>query len=90
MQVGKDLGMDRDDAGARPGERLEISVRLGHHQVDVQGQPGHTPHRGHHRRADGEVRHEMPVHHVEVDLVGAAPLDRGDSVAESGKVGRQD
>ena len=48
------------------------------------------PKRLHHRRADGEVGHEMAVHDVDVDPVGAGLVDRADFLAELGEVGGQD
>jgi hypothetical protein len=44
----------------------------------------------HHRRADGEVGHEMAVHHVDVDPVGAGLVDRAHFLAEPGEIGGQD
>ena len=44
----------------------------------------------HHVGPEGDDRHEMPVHHVEVDPVGAGGLDRADLLGELGEVGRQD
>ena len=39
---------------------------------------------------DRDVRHEVAVHHVDVDPVGAGALDRRDLVGEAAEVGRQD
>src|SRR6185436_6639249 len=36
-----------------------------------------------------DVRHEMPVHHINVDQIGAAALDRGHRLSERRKVCRQ-
>ena len=44
----------------------------------------------HHRRADREVGHEMAVHHVDVDPVGAGRVDRAHFLAQPGEVGGQD
>ena len=44
----------------------------------------------HHVGAEGDVRHEMPVHHVEMDPVGAGGLDRAHLLAQLGEVGGQD
>jgi hypothetical protein len=44
----------------------------------------------HRRRTEGEVRHEMAVHHVHMDPVGALILDRPDLAPEIGEIGRQD
>ena len=41
------------------------------------------------RRADGDVGHEVAVHHVHVNQIGAAALDGGHGVAEVREVGRE-
>ena len=40
-------------------------------------------------RPDGDVRDEMAVHDVDMNLVGAAPFCRGDRVAQGGEVRRE-
>ena len=42
------------------------------------------------QRADGQVRHVMVVHDIEVDPVGAGRQHRVDFFAQAGEVGRQD
>src|SRR3970282_2195041 len=39
------------------------------HQVHIQRDPGPPVDRLHHQRADGDVGHEVPVHHVHVEQV---------------------
>ena len=43
-----------------------------------------------HVRADRDIGHEMPVHHVDMDPVGAGRFDRAHFLAEPGEIGRQD
>ena len=43
-----------------------------------------------HRRADGQVGHEMPVHHIDVDPVGTGFVDGTNLFAQLGKVSRED
>ena len=75
--------------GAGLGEVVEQVTRVVDHQVAVEVQVGARPQALHHRRADREVRHEVAVHHVDVQQVGlrADPVDLG---GELGEVGRQD
>ena len=51
-------------------------------------------HRRDHRRAEGNVVHEMPVHHVEVQPIRPGRLDASRLLAElrkvSGEQGRSD
>ena len=46
--------------------------------------------RSDHVGPDGEVRHEMPVHHVDVDPVGAGRFHRAHLLAELGEIGGKD
>jgi hypothetical protein len=39
-----------------------------------------------HGRAEGQVRHEMAVHDIDVDHVGASMVDGPDFLTETGKV----
>ena len=68
--------------GAGPGERFDVAIGVADHQVHVERHLGDALERRDDRRADGDVRHEVPVHDVDVDQVGAAALDGGDRVAE--------
>ncbi len=83
-----DLDVHRAAVRTRVGERLEVAPGLGHHEVTVEEQRRVAPQRRDDRRADGDVRHEMPVHHVDVepvsgrghlaDLFGQHPEIRGE------------
>ncbi|GAC1701481.1 MAG: hypothetical protein NVS9B6_16460 [Candidatus Limnocylindrales bacterium] len=54
--------------------------------MDVEGKPGGAAQVSDHLRTEGEVRHEMPVHNVDVNPVGAGGLGRSDRVPEMGEV----
>ena len=90
MQVRQHLDVHRDHRGAGVGERLDVAIGIRDHQVDVERHRGDALERLDDRRADRDVRHEVAVHHVDVNQIGAAALDRGDRVAERGEVGRED
>ncbi len=83
------FGMYGDDVGPRLGEALEIGIGRRDHQMHVENLPGRRPDRLHDRRAEGDVGHEMPVHHVDMDPVGARLVDGPHLVAEPRKIGRQ-
>ena len=58
--------------------------------MHVERQLGMRPQRLDHHWADGEVGHEVTVHHVDMNPVGARRRHRLDLLAEGGEVGRQD
>lgn len=88
MRAGFD--MHGDDVGACLGEGFEIGIARRDHEMDVERLLGDGPQRLHDVGADGDVRHEMPVHHVDMDPVGAGRLDGADLFAEAREVRRQD
>ena len=75
VQVRAALGVDGQDVGAGLAEGLQVGIDRRDHQVDVERQVRVRPQRLHHVRADGDVGHEMAVHHVDMHPVGAGGLD---------------
>ena len=90
MDVGARLRMDGDVVGAGLGERIEEIVDRRDHEVYVERLLGVGAKRLHHGRADRQVGHEMAVHHVDVDPVGARFVDRPHVLAKLREVGGQD
>ena len=82
--------MDADEAGAGFGERLDVMLRLVEHQVHVEEELGGPAERRDRARAEGEVRHEMPVHDVEVDPRQAQAFDQRRAVGEAGVIPGED
>ena len=76
------LGMDGQAIGAGGGEIGEIGVGRRDHQMDVEGLRRDMPDRLHHLRTEGNIRHEMAVHDVDVDDVAAGRHDVADRFAE--------
>ena len=71
------------------GEVVEQVARVVDHQVAVEVEVGARAQALHDRCADREVRHEVPVHHVDVQEIGlrSDPLDL---VGQLGEVRRED
>ena len=90
VQVRQHFDVHRHHRRAGVRERLDVAVRVLDHQVHVERHPRDALERPHDRRADRDVRHEMAVHHVDVNEIGAAALDRRDRVAERREVGGED
>jgi hypothetical protein len=83
--------MERDEGGAGRREVRNDPINRLHHQVYVDGSldtvfaqclTNHRP--------DGEIRHVVIVHHIEVNDVSAGLDDGIDFLAQPGKVGGQD
>ena len=75
-------------AGLR--ERLQQNLRLAAHQVNIKEEIlGVRPHGGDDVGAEGDVRHKLAVHDVEVQPVGAGPFGAGGFFAQAGEIGGQ-
>ena len=85
-QIRADLGMNGDRIGACLDECADVLARIFDHQVRVERQLRDFADRLHHRDADRQIGHEMAVHHVEMDRVGAGCFDLANFVAESSEV----
>ena len=90
MQMRQHFDVDRDHRRAGLGEGVDVAIGIGDHQVDVERHRRDPLERPDDRRADRDVRHEVAVHDVDVNQVGAAALDGRDRVAEGREVGRED
>ncbi len=78
VEVGKHLDMNRDAGGAGLHERRDVRIRILNHQVDVERDRGDPVDGAHDQRAKRDVWHEMAIHDVEVQQIGAAALDGRD------------
>jgi hypothetical protein len=83
------LGLHRDDVPTRLCESFNVRVARLDHQVAVEGLVDMRAQRRDELRPEGDVRHEMSVHHVEVDPVGAGRRDVAHFLAELREVSRQ-
>ena len=82
--------MNDDRVGPAGGKVRHVAVGLDDHEVDLQGQAGDRAQSLDDRLAETEVGHEDPIHHVEVDAIGAGLLDGPHLVAQPQEIGRQD
>jgi hypothetical protein len=81
--------MDGDAVGTGLGEGFEIGIAGRDHQMDVECLLGDRADGLHHGGTDGDIGDEVPIHHVDVDPVGARGLDGADFVAQFGEIGRK-
>src|SRR5437764_9457454 len=82
--------MHCEDVGASLRERLNVRIGRRNHEMDVEYPLRQRPDRLDDIGAKTDVRHEMPIHDVAMDPVGAGRVDRRDLLAEPGEVCRQD
>ena len=70
--------------GAGIGEGVEEAYRLLDHQMNFKRQVRHRPQRLDDDRPHADVGHEMAVHDIDVDAVGAGLFRLADLFAQSG------
>jgi hypothetical protein len=63
--------------------------RIADHQVHVEGQARDLPQGAHDGRANRDVRHEVAVHHVHVDVICAGGLGALDFLGQASEVSGQ-
>ena len=60
------------------------------HQMNIERLRGMAPQRADRGGPHGDVRHEMAVHHVDMDPVGAGGIDRAHLLAEPREIRGED
>ncbi len=71
----------------RIGQRGNKFVRILDHQMAIEGELRHLPHRRHHRRTKGDIGHEMAIHHIQMDDGSTTALGGLDLVSQMREVG---
>ena len=85
------LGMKADPARAGPGKGARQFIHWLHHQMHIDRRLDATlAQRLADQRADGQVRHVVVVHHVEMNHVGTGREYGLDFLAEPGEIRRED
>ena len=84
------LRLDEEMVGAGASEFLEIALRLDDHQMHIERLLRGAPHRLDDDRPEGDVRHEAPVHDIDMDPVRAGLVDGKDFLAEPLEIGGED
>ena len=82
-------GMHRHPVGAGFDEFRSVFVGIGDHEVHIEGDRRHFAHPLDDHRTDRDVGHEMAVHDIDMNPVGAGRFDRLDLVFQPAEVGRQ-
>ncbi len=82
--------MNGKDIGAGGGKLRNVTVGVFDHQMHVEGEVRHLAQGGNHRWADGDVGHEMTIHDIDMQIIGAAGCKGAYFLAETGEVGGED
>ena len=73
--------------GPGPGEGLEIGINGSDHQMHVEAFLRHWPDGLDDRHTERDIGHEMPVHHVDMNPVGAPLINPTHFIAQPGEIG---
>src|SRR5437870_9193267 len=90
VEVARALHVHGEPVRSRVGEGLEIATGLRDHEMRLERKAGRPTKRADDDRADRDVRHEVPVHDVDVNPVRTRRLSLGDLLTEAREVSRQD
>jgi len=82
VQIVVALPVDEERVGAGLDELVQKEIGIRDHQMDLERKLGHPPKGLDDRRAHGQIRHEMSVHHVDVDPVGSSLFRLGYLLAQ--------
>ena len=86
VQIVVALPVDEERIGAGLDELVQKEIGIRDHQMDLERELGRPPKGLDDRRAHGQIRHEMSVHHVDVDPVGSSLFRLGYLLAQPGEV----
>ena len=77
--------MNRDSIAAGLKKIIEIPIRIGNHQVGIKRKIRQPPQRRNHHGAIREVRHEVAIHHIQMQQARTGivqQLDLSPQIAE--------
>ncbi len=80
------FGVHGDDVAARFDEGRDIDIDRLDHQMNVEDLLAVRTQGLHHRRADGQIGDEMPVHDIDMNIVGTSHVDGSDLFAQAGEI----
>ena len=86
MEVRAGFPVHRHRVGTGLGEGAQVALGLADHEVDLEGEVGLAAKRPQGVGPEGEVGHEVAVHDVDVEPVGAAPLQPVDRLRQPAEV----
>ena len=90
MDVRPGFGMHCDDVGAGLRELGDVGVDRRNHQVHIKGQRRAVAQGRDHIGADRNVRNEMAVHDIDMDVIGARFVNGLHFVAEAREICGED
>jgi hypothetical protein len=90
VQVRARFGVDDDELAAGLHVLVHQLLGLEDHQMGLEHDRGVLAGGGDDIGAEGQVRHEPPVHHVPLDAVDAGFLEGRYLVTQAGEIGRKD
>jgi hypothetical protein len=81
-----------DDESTASGFHVTMGEHIGsqHHEVSLERLRGVAASGRDHVGAEGEVRYELTVHDVPLEVIDTGAIERFDLLAEAGEITRQD
>ena len=89
VKMGASLCMYRDDIGAAVCELCDVTIRLLHHQVNVQNLVCHFPESPNHGHSEIDARDEVSVHDIHMNIGSSRLVNGADLLSQSAVIGSQ-
>ena len=85
-------GLDVNDESAATGFHVTVGENIGgqHHEVGFEGLVGVSARGRDDIGPEGEVRHELAIHDVPLEVIDAGSVECFDLLTETGEITRQD
>ena len=80
------FGMNGDDIGTRFGKIAHIGIDGRDHQMHIENLGAVRAQGFNDSRANRQIRYEMPVHHIDMNIIRARCINRADLLPQFGKV----
>ena len=77
MEVMGGFHMNRDDIASQLSKRANIGLGIGYHEMCIHRAINPSK-RTNNRWSKGQIRNEMPIHHIQMDPVGPRIDNAGD------------
>ena len=86
MQMNASLQVNGQGLSPRIRKGIHVTTRVFDHQMNIQRQRSDGTNRPYHRLAKTDIRHKIPVHHIQMQPIGTCLLHLLDLLGQTAKI----